>query len=800
MNAPAAQAVAASARPGAGAQSGPLRPRDQRLRVSVGFALSQCLGFAIIMAIACATFWPIYASLDFVVLVVASLLLGSAIAVVGTFLRLSSFWVLLATVVVFAAFGVALAVPSQAQYGVLPTLDGLRELVQGVALGWKQLVTISLPVGGYQALLVPAFVLLLPGTVIGLSVALRSRRGELALVPPLIVFVSGIVLGARDALLPILVGLALLAASVLWLVWWRLRRRRLAIDRLTRATRSAARHEPSPHRSGNRAVARRALGGAIATLAVASVVAIAAATFLAPAGARWVARDAVAKPFDPRDYVSPLSGFRAYEQSPKADSPQLTVTGLRTGEFVRIATLDTYDGVDYSVGSSRVSADSGTFSRVPTSFDQSKVSGRQASVDVTVDGYSGVWLPTVGKLETIDFSGRDAANLRDAFFYNDTTGTAAVIGGVSTGVSYSLTSVVPRQPTTSQIAALTPGSETVPTPTGVPTALRTALATYVDGVAGQGARLQAALAGLKKSGYVSHGVTKNEPVSRSGHGEERLSQLFTDPLMIGDAEQYSAAAALMADQLGFPARVVMGFAAPSKSDGSPVSFAGSDITAEIEVDTAQFGWVTLDPNPAPRPIPDQTKTKPNQVSQPQSVVQPPPQEAVPPNDQSQPQSKQDNPALPPAWIAIALTAAKIAGWVLLVAGLIMAPFITIAGVKASRRRRRRRARDPGTRITGGWQEFADAAVDHGVVPPPSATRTEVAQAVGGSRPAVLARVVDRSVFAPESVDSGDADRVWKAVGEMRLQLDSGLTRWQRFVAAVSTRSLRGYHGRRASQR
>ncbi|WP_170159844.1 DUF3488 and transglutaminase-like domain-containing protein [Frondihabitans australicus] len=752
------------------------------------------------MAIACVTLWPVYVSVDFVVLVVVSLVVGAAIALAGTFLRLSSFWLLLATVVAFGLFGVAVAVPSQAQYGVLPTVDGLRELVQGVALSWKQLVTITLPVGSYQALLVPAFVLVLPGTVIGLSTALRSSRAELALVPPVVVFVAGIILGSSQALLPIVTGLALLAASVLWLVWWRLRRRRLAIDRLTRSTLRATGASANPHRSGNRAVARRALGGTLATLAIASLVAIAAATVLGPAGARWVARDAVVKPFDPRDYVSPLSGFRAYEQKPRVDSPQLTVTGLSSGDFVRIATLDTYDGVDYSVGSARASGDSGTFTRVPTSFDQSKVRGSQASIQVTVDGYDGVWLPTVGKLETIDFAGGNAANLRDAFFYNDTTGTAAVVGGVSKGVSYSLTSVVPRQPSKAQLEALTPGSETVPTPTGVPATLKSALADYVNGVTGQGARLQAALDGLKKNGYVSHGVSKNEPVSRSGHGEERLSQLFTDPLMIGDAEQYSASAALMADQLGFPARVVLGFQAKRGADGSPESFVGSDITAVIEVDTAQYGWVTLDPNPTPRKIPDTTKTDPNKVSQPQSVVQPPPQEADPPNDQTQPQSKQDTPALPPAWIAIVLTIVKIGGWVLLVAGIIMAPFLAIVGVKASRRRRRRRARDPSRRITGGWQEFQDSVLDHGVTPPPSATRTEVAGAVGGSRPAVLARVVDRSVFAPETVDEGDADRVWKAVGEMRTQLDSGLTRWQRFVAAVSTRSLRGYHGRKASNR
>ena len=69
-----------------------------------------------------------------------------------------------------------------------------------------QLLTISLPVGSYQALLVPLFVLLLPATVIGVSTALRSRWAELALVPPVVVFVGGIVFGPPTAILPIVSG------------------------------------------------------------------------------------------------------------------------------------------------------------------------------------------------------------------------------------------------------------------------------------------------------------------------------------------------------------------------------------------------------------------------------------------------------------------------------------------------------------------------------------------------------------------------------------------------------------------
>ncbi|MCU1529362.1 MAG: hypothetical protein JWP75_3125, partial [Frondihabitans sp.] len=405
-----------------------LRPRSSRSRVTTRFAAAQTVAFFGLMAAASVTWWPIYESADFVLLVAVSLVVGAGIALAGTFLRLASFWILILLVAAFLVLGVAVAVPSQALVGVVPTIQGLRELIGGVALGWKQLVTITLPVGGYQALLVPAFVLLLPGTVVGLTTALRSRRPELAVVPPAMVYLAGIVLGPSEALLPIVTGLVIISASVLWLVWWRLRRRRLALDELTRSTRGSAAVRSGVNRSANRAVATRAVAGALVTLLVAAGVSVGVTSLFGPKGLRWVARTAVVKPFDPRDYVSPLSGFRAYEQKPTVTSPQLTVSGLAPGEFLRIATLDTYDGVDYSVGSDRDSAGSGTFTRVPTSFDQSKVRGIQTSVDVTLDGYSGVWVPTVGKLESIVFSGTDAAARRDSFFYNDTTGTAAVVG------------------------------------------------------------------------------------------------------------------------------------------------------------------------------------------------------------------------------------------------------------------------------------------------------------------------------------------------------------------------------------
>src|SRR5690606_24417517 len=102
-----------------------------------------------------------------------AVLAGTAIAVMGARWRWSSLVVSLVTVAAFTLLGVPLAIPSKALAGVLPSLGGLADLFAGVALGWKQLLTISLPVGDYQALLVPPFALALVLSVVSVTVALR---------------------------------------------------------------------------------------------------------------------------------------------------------------------------------------------------------------------------------------------------------------------------------------------------------------------------------------------------------------------------------------------------------------------------------------------------------------------------------------------------------------------------------------------------------------------------------------------------------------------------------------------------
>ena len=745
------------------------------------------------IAIASIALWPIYQSASIVVLVAVTTIVGSAVAILGAVFRWSSPIVLGATVLAFVMFGVPLAVPLQALYGVVPTIDGLVQLLTGVALGWKQLVTITLPVGSYQGLLVPAFVLVLGVSVVALTAALRAKRGGLAVFGPIVLFLAAAALGPDYATSPLVIAIALIVSSFVWLMWRRWYARRQAIRRLAVEARSSDGTQavvPSEHRL----MGLRTIVAAGLILAIAATAGVAAAVVAPPSGPREVVRSNLEQPFDPRDYASPLAAFRRYLQAGEATDVLFTVSGLPSDGRIRVATLDTYDGVVYSVGSDTVSSESGSFTRVPYRFDQSAVDGEQVELDVRVEDYTGVWLPTTGQLESVEFAGARATRLRDSFYYNDTAGTAAVIGGVRSGDRYSLDAVIPDQPDAGALATATPGSAEVPELGVLPAELEGVLDGYAAGIDSAGGRLVAALAGLKADGYISHGISADEPPSRSGHSVDRISELLTDQRMIGDAEQYAVTAALMARQIGFPARVVFGFA-PEVVDSGATAVTGDTVTAWIEVDTQQSGWVTIDPVPPVREIPEELPEEPTTVSRPQSVVPPQIVEPERPTEQTPQESTPDEPAALPEWLLVVLAVARVLGWTALAAAVLVSPFLLIVAAKLRRRRLRRGAATPLARISGGWLEYRDAVIDHGLTPAPTATRRELATTVGGTQPALLAAISDRAMFAPRAPTAEEADKVWRAVAELSANLDRGATRWQKLKARISTRSLGTLGGR-----
>src|SRR5690606_13500644 len=318
-----------------------------RAGVSSGFIVTNTAMSWAALAVSGAALWPIYESEQLVILIAVSLLVGSAIAVAGAVFRWSSLIVLCVAVVAFLLLGVPLAVPGQAIYGVLPSLGGITDLLAASGAGWKQLVTITLPVGNFEALLFPALILIFCGPVIALSVAVRSRYGEVAAVVPAVIFIFAVAFGAERTEWPLPIAVALLVIILAWLIWARWYRRRNSIRQLITGSNSSEKGnvESRDTRMGFRAI----LGASLAIL-LAVGLGLGSIWLFPVENSRQVIRTAVEQPFDPREHASPLSTFRTYHQDTQSDRSMFRVQGLPDGAFIRGAALDTYNGVVYAVG------------------------------------------------------------------------------------------------------------------------------------------------------------------------------------------------------------------------------------------------------------------------------------------------------------------------------------------------------------------------------------------------------------------------------------------------------------------
>lgn len=731
--------------------------------------------------LAAAVMWPIYQNAQFVLLVGIVSVAGATIAVLGAIYRWGGMVILGLMAAVYLVLGVPVAVPSQAIGAVLPSFGGLGTLLTATALSWKRLITIDLPIGSYQALLVPAFMLVLICSCVGLTIALRARRAEWAALLPVGVFLAGNLLGSVTELMPITLTAALFGTILAWFGWraWYLRRvGGGAADGFPASSLGGADHRRSDW---------RAITGTVLILALAGGLAAAAVTYIPPEQSRQVLRSQIQQPFNPRAYTSPLVGFRTYLQPENVDEVMVTVAGLPPDARVRIATLDAYDGVAFRVGTDADNGRSGNFTRVASRVDRSSVVGDRVDVQVQIGAYSGVWLPTVGDVESVDFLD-SAARLQGSFFYNTYSGTAVVVTGLSGGEQYRLHTLVPR--TSQPITRFSPGDDPISL-VGIPPELMSVLGRWVDAEDPPGQQLSDALSALVTTGYISHGIAEDEPASNSGHSEARIAQLFSSSLMIGDAEQYAVAAALMARALGFPSRVVMGFAGES----GQTEFRGGDISAWIEVQTTD-GWVGIDPVPPVRELPADQTEKPTVVPRPQSVVQPPKDVETRVDGQRTPENaKQTEQEAVDPFLQLLGSIARVGGLVLLGLSVLTAPFLTVIAAKLRRRLRRRGRGDPRNRVEGAWAEYRDVVIDNGYQLTPALTRLQVADVIGSVGAVQLAELTDRAAFAPEDSSETDALTAWANANALVAEIGAGRTRWQRLRAAVSLRSLAaGYHG------
>lgn len=776
-------------------------------------AAAGSLYVAVTVLLAAAAAWPIYRSGAFVVLVAASTILAVGIAALVAWRRWGGWATAGLVAATFLVVGVPLAVPGRLG-GPSQFWHGLGELLAGVVVGWKDLLTVQLPVGSYRNLLVPALVVFLVGTTVALRAAGRADAAAIWAVPVSFAMVSfGLLFGRTEVSAPLrlgpltvpaptetALGIAWLVAGVLWLSW-------RSRDERVRALRRAAASTGVRMRRIAPADARRvALGvGMIAVCAVGVGLVVPAAAASAP---RTVLRDATGPRVEISREISPLASYRTLFADGAVDQVLFSATGEGLPDRLRLAVLDSYDGAVFRTGATVAGA---PFVRVPAGRDAGP--GATAEIDVVVGMLDGIWMPSAGSLAQVDFGGARAASLADGFYYSPELAAAVQTTPWSPGDTYRLRAAVADVPPLGEATA--PGG--LDGGADAPASLRTWMQAHQSGTGG------AALAGLvdllRARGYLSHALTGEDggaawmrelgdyrfAPSASGHSLARIDDMFAalvereaDPraaatdnyvAAVGDDEQFATAVALIAGELGFPARVVVGARLASSDPDVRVCTGGAcrsgDISAWVEVRASTGEWIPVDVTPqhalAPsREVTEQPDPTIGTAVRPATVdeVQPPK-----PAQEDTPGTPSPDASVDLEWLWATL---RISAWTLGALAVVAGPFLLVVAAKSLRRRRRRTAANPADRVAGGWDEYLDAAVDAGRRAPAASTRTEIAAAHATPAAIALATSADEAVFSPGATDDAEADEFWRIVDAERRSMSPGFR--ARVRAAVSLRS------------
>ncbi|MEP6559633.1 MAG: transglutaminaseTgpA domain-containing protein, partial [Nakamurella sp.] len=451
--------------------------------------------------------------------------------------------------------GSLLVAPDLRQFGIVPSIDGFRTVLDGALGGWRDLLTVAVPTGVAGALLVPPLLIGIIGTALAGAVALSGRRA-LALIFPGLALVLFALFGAAavDQLAVAVITGFFLLTGMGWELWIGARDSRRANARhsgaLANGGATASPASPDGARAGRtagsitrQALAARRIATAGSVLAVAALVGTLTATAVTPN--RVALRDTIELPVDPAVFISPLSTFRTFTRDQR-DTVQLTATGLPAGARLRLAALDSYDGRQFTA-----SNDEGPFVRIGRERPATG-SAPKATVTVTIQGYSGSFLPLPGPLAAIDFAGGRAAELSQGLRYSADAETGLMPGGWQPGDQYTVLAGVPPTPTVDQLARAATTAIPSASTAQLPDLLRSRANSYIAKATTPAQQVEAIRAGLADDGVFSHGG--GEEQSAAGHGLDRMTAMLVASPMIGDQEQYATLMALMVRSIGLPAR------------------------------------------------------------------------------------------------------------------------------------------------------------------------------------------------------------------------------------------------------
>jgi hypothetical protein len=779
------------------APAGPPRPARRRL-VPGRDELIDVLAITAATVIAVVGFRAAYGGTHYLVTGAAGVLLGLAVSYLGQRAGIPLIGVVALGVLAFTLLG-GLASASLHDVGVsgevVPTPRVMHDVLATAVNGWKQLLTTAHPVGTAAHLLVLPFLLGLASGVAAHALASRTRLVLVPALPPAGVAGLSILFGGTAPAAAVLQGGGFAAVCLAW---------------------AAARQQRGAYRVTT--IGRQHPWQRIVTGTVVLAAAVAGSVVIGPRLPGASAHERVVltavPPSAADSYPSPLDGFRQYTKAVDNHISLYSRQLLRVGGLpgcggaenasvqacrVRIAVMDSYDDIAWGVANAQASSTTfGGFQQVGTTLPgggygaaTEVVAGRPRTVTFTVGGaYPLPWLPDLAGMTHIAFARRDDPAVQAAFRFNVATGTGIIPGGVPDGLTYTV-QAAPAGPTADQLWNATPYGQPDGSSVQVPQAVMDFADKHAsgDGTAMEKVRVLASF--LRENGHYTDGGGGQAAIL-PGHSAGRLAQFLGDQDLTGDDEQYAATMALLADAVGVPARVAL-----DATVGPGGIVLGRDVHADVELDLAGDGWVTL-------PYPDFVGTrKPASLmnksprSQPATTVpqqQPPAMVPVSGNSQTTAQTR-SVPASPQRTgfriPALAVTLLADVGIPLAVITLVVT---ALTGAKALRRRRRQRG-PAAARVAGAWRELVDLGRDMGVRPDPSRTRREQAAAYaalprGGMAAAPdVAIAADAATFAPGDPAPDAVARIWALAEQARHAALASLPGWRRVWVRVNPASL-----------
>jgi transglutaminase-like putative cysteine protease len=274
----------------------------------------------------------------------------------------------------------------------------------------------------------------------------------------------------------------------------------------------------------------------------------------------------------------------------------------------------------------------------------------------------------------------------------------------------------------------------------------------------------------------------------------------------GFCVQFASAYAVMARQLGIPARVAVGFTPGTKVGDTTYRVSSHDAHAWPEIYLNGLGWTHLfDPTPSSHDVPTGGSALPSETNAqgaPATTLPPPTASSVPstgsgttPNGTGTPAAPDTTPVTPTLAPAPSSSSSSTGAWlpVLIVVALLVLLLVgyvgAVLGLKRRRRNRRHQAADPAVAVSGAWAEALDRLHEADVVPRATQTPLDLAASVPTGTSAAtsapmreLAHAYGAARYGDGSVAPDDARDAWASLDELERALDDGVSwsrRWRR---------------------